>query len=81
MLSGICRCALTQLPCDLLERLIGELDVKAARQLASTCRLLYALSSEAVPGLRLSLNPYQVRPLILACISHSGLNRHQVGFY
>ena len=57
------RCALLHLlPRDVLEMVTGKLDVKASRRLASTCRLLYALSREAVPGLRLSLHPHQVCP-------------------
>lgn len=56
------RCALLELPRDVLERVVGYLDVQAARRLGSTCHLLHALSQEAVPGLRLSLYPHQARP-------------------
>ena len=56
------RCALlTLLPRDVLERVIGNLDVQAAHLLGSTCHLLHALSKEAVPGLHLALYPHQVR--------------------
>ena len=52
-----------------LDQVISYLDGKAARQLASTCRVLFALCSEDAPGLQRPLHPRQVCTAHLSVIA------------